>query len=145
MAPNDLISLAKAAAATHGLNPALVCAVCEWESEGWNTWAVRFEPAFDAKYLKPMVPHLPATEEMTRAMSFGLMQVMGQVARERGFTGKFLSQLCNPATGLDVGCKQLKACVDKHPDDVRAALLAWNGGGNPGYPDSVVPLMEKYR
>jgi len=37
------------------------------------------------------------------------MQVMGQVAREHGFEGKFLSALCDPALGLDIGCAALAA------------------------------------
>ncbi|MGD0955720.1 MAG: hypothetical protein ABR953_02685 [Candidatus Acidiferrales bacterium] len=46
-----------------------------------------------------------------RPISWGLMQVMGQVARKHGFTGKFLSALCDPVTALDIGCAALAAKI----------------------------------
>lgn len=104
--PADLIVLARAAAAQHSLDPALVCAVVEQESS-WDAHAMRYEPAFRARYVTPL--GLPPTEEIARSISWGLMQVMGQVAREHGFCGKFLSALCDPATGLDIGCAALAA------------------------------------
>ncbi|HTR47976.1 MAG TPA: transglycosylase SLT domain-containing protein [Verrucomicrobiae bacterium] len=100
----DLLSLARAAASKHSLDPALVCAVVEQES-AWDTHAIRYEPAFRTRYVAPL--GLPSTEEVARSVSWGLMQVMGQVAREHGFTGKFLSALCEPAAGLDIGCAVL--------------------------------------
>jgi hypothetical protein len=100
----DLIALARAAAAYHELDAALVCAIIEQES-AWNTYAIRYEPGFRTRYVVPL--HLPPTEEIARSISWGLMQVMGQVAREHGFTGKFLSALCDPALGLDLGCAVL--------------------------------------
>jgi hypothetical protein len=100
----DLIALARAAAAYHELDAALVCAIIEQES-AWNTYAIRYEPGFRTRYVAPL--HLPPTEEIARSISWGLMQVMGQVAREHGFDGKFLSALCDPALGLDLGCAVL--------------------------------------
>ena len=104
MPPSDLIALARTAAAHHLLDPALVCAIIEQES-AWNPHAIRYEPGFRTRYVAPM--GLPPTEEIARSISWGLMQVMGQVAREHGFTGKFLSALCDPALGLDIGCAAL--------------------------------------
>src|SRR5438477_6143358 len=93
-------------AVKHGLDPALVCSVCEQES-AWNQWAVRYEQGFFDHYIKPLLDsgavHL-MTEAVTRATSFGYMQVMGQVAREMGFQGRFLTQLCDASIGLDIGC-----------------------------------------
>lgn len=102
----DLIALARSTASKHALDTALVCAVVEQESS-WDTHAIRYEPAFRALYVAPL--KLPPTEEIARSISWGLMQVMGQVAREHGFSGKFLSALCDPATGLDIGCAVLAA------------------------------------
>src|SRR5277367_3801144 len=102
----ELLALARAAAAKHGLDPALVCAVIEQES-AWDAHAIRYESAFRARYVAPL--GLPPTEEIARSISWGLMQVMGQVAREHGFAGKFLSPLCDPAAGLDIGCAVLAA------------------------------------
>jgi len=85
VAPPQLVALARSAAAAHGLDAALVCAVVEQES-AWNTWAVRYEPGFLSRYVAPLYTagKIGATEAYTRAMSWGLMQVMGQVAREQG-------------------------------------------------------------
>jgi soluble lytic murein transglycosylase-like protein len=144
MADTPLIEQAKQRAAVYGLDPALVCAVCEQESE-WDTYAIRFEPAFEKKYIHPALPQAPTTEEIAKAMSFGLMQVMGEVARERGFKGKFLSSLCDPDIGLHVGCEYLKHIMDNHGGDVAASLQRWNGGGNPNYAAEVMARMGKYR
>jgi hypothetical protein len=131
---DQLISLARAAAAAHSLDPALVCAVVEQES-AWNPFAIRYEPGFLARYVAPLFTtgKISATEAYARSFSWGLMQVMGQVAREHGFGAPpssssvlgaphavfargnvshnsetaSLAALCDPATGLDVGCRVL--------------------------------------
>jgi Transglycosylase SLT domain len=130
----ELIALARAAAANHALDSALsassqeglpgprqgepgrivctgtalVCAIIEQES-AWNPHAIRYEPGFRTRYVAPL--GLPPTEEIARSISWGLMQVMGQVAREHGFTGKFLSALCDPVVGLDIGCAALASKI----------------------------------
>src|SRR5258708_8507432 len=103
--PPEIIELARAIAAAHGLDPALVCAVIEQES-AWNPWAVRYEPGFLSRYVAPLYTagKLSATQAYTRSMSWGLMQLMGQVARELGFAEDSLPELCNPATAPDPGC-----------------------------------------
>ena len=138
----DLISLARAAASKHALDPALVCAVVEQES-AWDTHAIRYEPAFRTRYVAPI--GLPPTEELARSISWGLMQVMGQVARERGFAGKFLSALCDPATGLDIGCAVLAAKLAAGVGEIDHALALWNGGANADYAAQVIARMEQYR
>src|SRR5579864_7225582 len=82
----ELIALARATAEAHQLDAALVCAICEQES-AWNPWAIRYEPAFFAHYIAPQLDagKLSITEAQARAISWGLMQVMGQVAREHNF------------------------------------------------------------
>jgi soluble lytic murein transglycosylase-like protein len=145
MEKQALIELAKQKAAEHGLVPSLVCAVCEQES-GWNPFAVRYEPGFMSKYVAPIYTKggMSATEAYSRSISWGLMQVMGQVAREDGFGGPFLSELCEPAVGLDAGCKRLRKMVDRHPDDVGSALQAWNGGANQNYAAEVLARLPTY-
>jgi soluble lytic murein transglycosylase-like protein len=141
--PDDaLIQLAKDTASQIGLDAAVVCAVCEQESQ-WNKWAVRFEPAFFEKYEVPL--HLATTEEYSRAFSFGLMQVMGQTAREFGFTNRFLSELCDPATGILFGCKKLKRCFDISGGDLATALGHYNGGADPAYPGEVMARIATYQ
>lgn len=136
------LALVTPTAMKFGLQPSLVAAVCEQESE-WNPWAIRFEPAFEARYIKPALPSAPTTRELTKAMSFGLMQIMGEVAIELGWDGKFLTELCDPATGILYGCKKLQRCYLQHKDDT-TSLLAYNGGGNVFYAKQVLARVEHY-
>lgn len=161
------IQLAKEVAAQHNLSPALVCAVVEQES-GWNPWAYNPEPHYrwmwDFKQNKPFRKLSPDeirsegvppdfysppwaardAEWWGQQASWGLMQVMGAVARECGFTGKFLTQLCEPSLGIDVGCTHLKRKFSQGGQDTSKALLLYNGGGNPNYPLEVLGRMGKY-
>lgn len=143
MMQKELQQLAIAQAHNYGLDPALVCAVCEHESGGWNPWAIRWEPAFYTRYVASM-KNLSETEKMARAFSYGLMQVMGQVAREQGYTAKYLTQLCDPMDNLTHGCVKLKKCMTRAEGDVRIALLTYNGGGNPNYPALVLAGVPNY-
>ena len=142
----QLIAAAHKAAAAQSLDPALVCAVVEQESS-WNTWAIRFEPAFFAKYVAPLYTNnkITATEAWARGFSWGLMQVMGQVARESGFDSSFLSALCDPEQALTVGCKVLRKKFDAARGDTTQALLAWNGGANPTYAAQVLARKQRYQ
>jgi soluble lytic murein transglycosylase-like protein len=126
----------------YGLDPKIVAAVCEQESE-WNPYAIRFEPAFEARYIKPALPAAPSTRQLTEAISFGLMQVMGEVAIELGWDGKFLTELCDPATAVLYGCRKLQKCFLVH-GDAETALLAYNGGGNGAYPAQVLARVKNY-
>jgi soluble lytic murein transglycosylase-like protein len=145
----DLVQLAKTTAVTHGLDPALVCAVVEQESN-WNPWAVRAEPRFLARYVAPL--KLSDTESWTRSQSFGLMQIMGEVARELGFKEPYLTELCDPVHGLEFGCRKLKQCVQRANlaatadgfDALEQSLLYWNGGSDTDYPAQVKARMGKY-
>jgi len=144
----ELILLARAAAARYGLRGELVCAVIEQESQ-WNEFAVRMEKGFLSKYIFPMKEFqegkLTPTEAYTRAMSWGLMQVMGQVARELGFTGHFLSELCAPMNSIEYGCMKLAAGMKRHDGDETKALLAYNGGGRAEYATEVLARVNSYK
>ncbi len=146
LAQSASIAQARELAAVHGLDPALVCAVIEQES-GWNPWAMRYEPAFFAKYVAPLYTNnrIAATEAYARGISWGLMQVMGQVARENGFAEKYLSALCEPRLGIAAGCTVLQKKLAAASGDLTRGLLAWNGGANEAYPAAVLARMEKYR
>jgi soluble lytic murein transglycosylase-like protein len=143
--PSQLLVLARKAAAAQSLDPALVCAVVEQES-AWNPWAMRYEPLFFAKYVASLYTNnkISASEAYARGFSWGLMQVMGQVARESGFDALFLSALCDPDQGLATGCKVLRKKLDAMAGDTMRGLLAWNGGGNPAYPAHVLARKPHY-
>lgn len=141
MTRDELIALAKETAATHGLDAALVCAVCEQES-GWRMDATRFEPAFRRRYIDPL--HLKDAEAVGRSTSWGLMQLMGEVARELGYTGDFAAFLSNAELALTWGCKHLAHKLKQANGDVHKALLLWNGGGRPAYADEVLARVTKF-
>ena len=145
MPPSQLLVCARKAAAAQSLDPGLVCAVIEQES-AWNPWAMRFEPTFFKKYVASLYTNnkVTASEAYARGFSWGLMQVMGQVARETGFEGAFLSALCDPEQGLAVGCKVLRRKLDAMDGDTTRGLLAWNGGANPVYAAQVLARRPHY-
>jgi soluble lytic murein transglycosylase-like protein len=138
------IDIARNTAARFGLQPELVCAVIEQES-AWRADAVRYEPAFYDRYIVPLIVSwsLSDDEAKGRATSWGLMQVMGQVAREKGFQRPF-QELCDPSTGIYVGCQVLKAKLDSAGGDVLVGLLRWNGGANHAYPSQVMARISRY-
>jgi soluble lytic murein transglycosylase-like protein len=142
----NLLAQAKKSATIESLDPALVCAVIEQES-AWNTWAMRYEPLFFAKYVAPLYTNnkISASEAYARGFSWGLMQVMGQTAREHGCNAQFLSALCDPVTGLTIGCKVLRAKLDAAHNDTARALQLWNGGANPNYSIEVLARIQRYR
>jgi soluble lytic murein transglycosylase-like protein len=129
-----------------GIAPTLLAAVIHQESSG-NSWAVRCEPGFYKKYLegrskKRLGGYWPRlcteeSERYLRACSFGPMQLLGQVARERGFKGEFLTELCDPAINIKLGAEFLQTLLQSH-GTTEAALLRYNGGGDPNYAKKVL-------
>ena len=150
MTEQDLIPIVIAAATFHQLDPALICAMCCHESS-WNPDAVRYEPAFFTRYIKPMVNPVTglikgypsSLEAQLRSTSIGLMQIMGQTAREQGFAGD-LELLKLPENGVAEGCVKFARCL-KVKGNNHDALLMYNGGGAPEYPDLVLQFYDKYK
>jgi soluble lytic murein transglycosylase-like protein len=56
------------------------------------------------------------------------MQVMGAVAREHGFKGKYLPALCDPRTNIEVGCEHLASLYLWARGNMTQTLAAYNGG-----------------
>jgi soluble lytic murein transglycosylase-like protein len=140
MSNDTLIALAKERAAAAGVDPALACAVCDQESS-WNPWAIRCEPGFYMRYVAKL--HLGPTEAWARAFSWGLLQLMGETAREEGYLGD-MAMLCDPQTGLDRGLIHLKKQLERANGDNHAALQFWNGGSAPNYAAEVLARVGKY-
>lgn len=96
-----------------------------WQESGHDPWALRYEPAFYRRYVEPLEES--DTEEYSRSFSWGLFQVMGQVAREFGFRGLYLSELCDPWTNAEVAARVLGKWY-RVTGSWRAALACYNGG-----------------
>ena len=137
-----LTDLARDTASRHSLDAGLVCAMIEQES-AWDPHAIRYEPGFRLRYVAPL--RLPPSEGIARSISWGLMQVMGQVAREHEFTGKFLSALCDPAMGIEMGCRVFAAKLADASGDTARGLQLWNGGANPDYATQVLARVSAYQ
>lgn len=133
-----------------GISPNLLAAVIHQESGG-NPFAIRYEPEFLKRYLEKKTKadiegYVPTkcsfnTEVHARSTSWGLMQVLGQPMRERGFKGEFLSELLDPATNLKWGSEYLQTLLHKY-DTTEAALLRWNGGGDKLYAKKVLGHID---
>lgn len=148
MNKDNLIQLAKEVAKENELDPALVCAVVEQESN-WNPSAIRFEPGFYKTYLErywgPMESLGSGSKVPYLTFSFGLMQVMGQVAKEFGYHDDLIDLLVDPEKALQIGCKVLSSKLKKANGNVENGLLMWNGGGNKKYPQEVLARISKYQ
>lgn len=168
MIPDSVLlwrSLAPGKAKTFGLEPELVLAVIWQESDGdpaaWNPeqkyrwfWNVKTNAPFrtvtdaenSSEYPPPDFPCLagdPDQEWWAQQASWGLMQIMGAVARECGYRGKWIGTLLrDPLLNVHLGCTHLSRKLKQTGGDVRAALLRYNGGGNQKYDDEVLAKME---
>lgn len=130
----------------YGLPWPLVMAVVDVESSG-NPWAYRYEPAYQWLVGQGLTP----TEQMAQRTSWGLMQVMGAVAREYGFKG-WLTELCQPDVGLEYGCRHLKRYADRYRNWLDA-IAAYNAGSprkagdvyvNQSYVDKVMRQWDEH-
>lgn len=164
------------AADAAGLDPALAAAFCDVESS-WDAHAVNPEPRYrylvdvrDGRPFRqltaaemasesppadfPSLPGVPADAEwQLQQMSLGLMQVMGAVARECGFKGRFLTELCEPEIGLAYGCRKL-AALSRRGASLEDVAAAYNAGTarrdadgkyvNQGYVDKIAAAFARY-
>ena len=104
----ELIILSKTAAVQEDIPWELIYAICMTESSG-NEFAIRHE----AHYRWTVGESLALGERLGQKTSWGLMQIMGAVAREYGFTDQF-SGLWDPQTNIRYGVKHLKRLKAKH-------------------------------
>lgn len=140
---DELIVMLKAEATRQSLDPALMCAIAEQESN-WEIYATRYEDAFYNRYLKKLYPGKPTTESIQRAISFGVLQLMGQSAREIGYSAIGLATLLEPIINFRFGCMHFANKLKSAKGDVEKALLLWNGGSAPNYGKEVLARKGKY-
>ncbi len=143
-------------ATEHGLEPELVYAIICVETNH-NQWACRYEPKwryfFEVDEWALKLGQSPETEHIQQATSWGLMQVMGTVARELGFMG-YLSQLSVAEIGARMGCMKLQQLFKKYVE-VEDVIAAYNAGSarrsatgkylNQEYVDKVMKVLKKVR
>lgn len=136
--------LIQSAAARHVLPPLLITAVIQTESGG-NPWAWNPEPKYiwfwDVRRNRPfrMITQAEVNSQIPPAdfpclagdrdqewwaqqASWGLMQVMGAVAREHGCVLPYLPQLCDPEQGIEFGCRHLSSLKGRF-----LAAHGWDG------------------
>jgi soluble lytic murein transglycosylase-like protein len=136
--------------AQRGIDPDIVEAMVLQESQG-RAWAWNPEPRYryfwDVKRQAPFRTLTPAEvaskwppqdfpaltaerdqEWWAQQASWGLLQVMGAVARERGFTGLYLTELSDPALGLTLGCQHYAAMLRLAKGDPWVAVAMFNAG-----------------
>jgi hypothetical protein len=143
----DVAAAISMAANRNGLDPCLLAGLVMKESSG-NPAAIRYEPRYrwlwDVKANGPLtIPGTPPVvapdsfpsmaggvdpqlEYTLQRCSIGCAQVMGAVAREMGFSGLYLTELCDPITGIEYGARKLGILLSRFPEE--AALSAYNAG-----------------
>lgn len=146
---SEVAAAVSTAATRHGLDACILAALVVKESSG-DPLAIRHEPRFP--YLWNVMEWEPfrriteeervrakppddfsapvgvsvATEWASQRTSWGLCQVMGSVARQHGFRGRFLSALCEPTLGAEYGARHLALLMARY--DAMSALSAYNAG-----------------
>lgn len=152
--PPTYHAYAAVVAPKYHLPPKLVEAIIEHESE-CDRFAHRIEPAYawlwNVRHNVPftVTPEIAAhrlppadfpepsgisreTEWIDQQSSWGLMQVMGAVAREQGFTGP-MPGLCDPIINVNHGCQLLQKRAHRYLDsDGWAGVLESYNAGHPG-------------
>jgi hypothetical protein len=157
------------AAHDHGLDPDLLVALVLTESGG-DQWAYNPEQRYiyfwDVKLWKPF-RKISATESASeyppgdfptligdrdqewwaQQASWGILQVMGAVAREHGYRGPWLTKLNDLETGLLYGCLVMKKLLQWSGGVTDQALAAYNGGrsGNARPPYRNAEYVAKVR
>lgn len=172
MNANAIVMAIRSAAEAMRLPPELVLAVCRVESS-LNPWAYNPEPGYrwvvDCRTGRPFRALTPAErtsaepppdfpmlagdrdqEWWGQRASWGLMQIMGALAREIGFRGPYLPELCDPMLNLSLGCRHLSRLRDRYLptrgwhgvcavyNGGPGALLADGNVTNPAYPAKVL-------
>ena len=115
----------KVAAQEQSLPWQLVYAICKVESS-LNPYARRYEPRY--KWLYGDANLMTDTELIGQRQSWGLMQVMGAVARELGLpANRDFTELCKIPTGLLYGCLHLRHYRSRYTHWTDA-IAAYNAG-----------------
>ena len=122
--------------AEHSVSPELIFAFIKKES-AFNVLAMRFEQnwkyLFDIETFAKLNKVSFNTEKSLQSHSWGLMQVMGTVARELGHRGSLL-ELLIPDVNLKYGILKYKQLLKKYHTE-ECAISAYNQGNARRLPD----------
>lgn len=152
MTNKEIVDKAQYYAALVDVDWRLVVAIIEQES-GFNVWAVRYEPEFKyiltADKFATMNRISTQTETQLQKMSIGLMQVMGAVYRELGFSEN-LAKCFDPSISIYYGCLKIKQLMGRY-SSLSDVIASYNAGSprrdssgayvNQHYVDSVLRYM----
>jgi len=142
--PDETRDLVATFSARYNIPANLLAALIQVESGG-DSWAYRAEPTYrwlwDVREGRPYkgapeaipAPRFvaPETELWQQRASWGLMQVMGAVARELGYRGRYLTHLCDPEFGMEYGCRHLQALHARFGVQGWEAVAAAYNAGSP--------------
>lgn len=151
----------------HNLEPGMVAAIVTVESGG-NAFAWRPEPAYrwlwDVRQGKPFRsltpveisrPFAPADfpalagsrdqEWNAQRASWGLMQIMGALARELDYDGLYLTRLTDPEINLDLGCRHLEGLLRWAEGNGDKAIGAYNAGRGGWDSDAALKYRTKVK
>lgn len=126
MTKEELRPLITKYAEMYGLDSAIVYGVCKQESMLEPT-CCRFEKGYkyivDPRRVKPKLSS-DDTETMLQKFSWGIMQIMGGVLRERGYVGWLYA--IDLEGQLNYGCNHLASKIRKYGK--LAGIAAYNSG-----------------
>ena len=139
--PEVLAPIVNRVSLAHQLRPDIVMCIILQESQ-CDPFAWRHEEAWYERNMShqtreslsgwtPRQTELPSLydEKLQRSCSFGLMQVLGDTARWCAKANyPFLTALCDPEIGVEVGCRILSYYLGLHKDDYQKAVAAYNAG-----------------
>lgn len=130
MGKYNLEQMADAIALDHLIDPTFLKALIDVESD-WNTFKVVFDPRYiwvkDVKFLSDWIGCTQETMRMMQQTTYGLMQIVGVNAYTIGYKG-WLTQMLDPRTNLEWGCKILQQKQKKFGDDPATLYASYNGG-----------------
>lgn len=127
---DDLHAIVIAEASKRNIDPRAICAIISIESS-WRTNSARYERHFTYLFDTARFARLHRITEITEALfqktSWGLMQIMGGSARSMCYYTGWLPQLCEPNTGIRIGCDYFAKVCDEY-DRLEDRFAAYNAG-----------------
>lgn len=152
-------------AAAAGVDVVLFASLCYQESTGrmwaWNpeprypyVWNVRTWAPFRKLTAAELISSIPPAdfaalsgdadqEWWGQKASWGVAQVMGAVAREQGFRGPFLTELCDPMVGALFGARHLYKYLKRWGDVDGVSAYNWGSPTTRNEEAYVKPILRR--